>query len=130
MRVWKLREKRVDGWYRVDPLILKKRQDYTGIPKSVYHQLKNKNHKDQGFCHRKFKANILFDSLEVYKSKIKEGDYLVSSNGLLKVKKRGKGCYPECPIFDGKPCNFITDVFFMEAITEGYLSIKDELFFV
>ena len=68
-----------------------------------------------GFCTRKFKADILTQGID-YKS-LKEGDVLEIGEKKIRITKVGKPCFTDCPVpKEKKPCVLNKNVAFGEYV--------------
>lgn len=83
---------------------------------------------EAGFCHRKFKANILLDVPSGLQSLgLQPGDRLLGNKVSLTIEKVGKACYSNCRIYTPGGCPFLMEILFLKVQHSGSLTIKEKL---
>jgi len=83
--------------------------------------------KVKGFCHNRFKANFIFNNIDVKDLTI--GQSLQIGKAIIKITKVGKECISECPIVKdcNVSCKLNNQVFFGQIVKEGLVNKNDEV---
>lgn len=98
------------------------RDDISIITSIGYNKLK----KDQikGFCHHRFKANLIVEGLDL--GKIYVGSSLTIGKVVVIVSSIGKACHRECPALAGdNKCTLGKYIIFARIVQSGKIAYHD-----
>lgn len=99
-------------------------EDISIITFEGYKKLKNDEIK--GFCHNKFKANLIIEGLNNHV--IICGTILTIGEALLEITKVGKACHRECPaLVDKRVCTLKQHIFFAKVIRSGKIKVNNKV---
>ncbi len=81
-----------------------------------------------GFCHLRFKANILLDTEgEVEVGKMQPGDHIGGTEAGLSIQRVGKNCHSDCPIYRKAGCSLLEEILFLEVENPGKIALGEKL---
>lgn len=95
----------------------------------VAETLNNRLIEDQskGFCHLKFKANLIIDGLDI--DKVYEKQAIRIGDAILEITKVGKECHSNCPrLSDSEECNIHKNILFGRLMESGEVKIGDIMY--
>jgi MOSC domain-containing protein YiiM len=79
-----------------------------------------------GLCFRRYKENILFESLPA--SFLKAGTRLRTGEAIIEISDEGKHCFEECSLFNrGEPCVLAGQNLFAQVIKSGVVRVGDSV---
>lgn len=84
----------------------------------------------KGFCHIKFRANIVIDGINV--EDLTKGELLQIGGAIIKITEVGKECYDDCPIVKkfNILCSVNKQIFFGEVLKAGIIKKRDSIIFL
>lgn len=82
--------------------------------------------KADGFCSKKFKANIT--TLGIDYSSLQKGTQLRIGQAVLEITQQGKRCFDECPVRQrGERCPLCSNCAFAKVLEGGNFAIGDKI---
>lgn len=129
MKVLKLQFKGEDGWQSQKERLLKEQEKISLITYRGKEQMEADIERGRsGFCHRRFKANILMDTSDsVNVETMKTGDQILGTEAILTIEKVGKKCHRDCPIYRKAGCSFLKEIIFLEVEKCGRIRLMEKL---
>lgn len=129
MRVQKLQVKTEEGWLSRRKLLLDEREELSLITNRGNKLIENDVEQGRtGFCHRRFKANIVLDIAEGPNlGAIKPGDKMLGTETAFIIQRIGKNCHSNCPIFTKTGCAFLEEILFLQVQKPGELKLMETL---
>lgn len=89
-------------------------------------ELEEEIRKAEGFCSKKFKANIT--TLGIDYSSLQKGTQLRIGQALLEITQQGKRCFDECPIRQrGERCPLCSNCAFAKVLEGGNFAIGEKI---
>ncbi|WP_026476702.1 MOSC domain-containing protein [Alkaliphilus transvaalensis] len=83
----------------------------------------------KGFCHSRFKADLVIEGLSVADLKLK--DKVRLGTAIIEISEVGKECHKTCPAFsEGISCEINQLIFFGRIIAEGDVKIGNKIYFM
>lgn len=80
----------------------------------------------KGFCHSKFKANLVIENLDT--NKILPSTQLTIGQAVIEINNKFKKCYKECPVFLQKDnCIIKKHIFFAKVLKSGNIAYNDKV---
>lgn len=84
----------------------------------------NKNTIDLGFCHKKFKENLIIMHLDVKSLDIL--DKFLIGDSIIEITQVYKKCHDKCQLYDNsKICEINKEVAFARVIKTGHIKVDD-----
>ena len=129
MRVLKLQVKTEDGWQSRRKLLLDAKEELSVITNLGNKRIENDIEQGRsGFCHRRFKANILLDlSQDLNLGAMKPGDTMLGTDATFIIQRIGKNCHSNCPIYTQTGCTFLEEILFLQVQKPGELKLMETL---
>lgn len=131
MKVLKLQFKGVNGWQSKKEGFLSNQEGISLITDRGNKAIKEEiDRGDTGFCHRRFKANIvLYTGGMVEVGTMQPGDHLRGTEVELQIQKVGKKCHRDCPIYSKAGCSLLGEILFLEVEKPGKIALGEEVIY-
>ncbi len=79
---------------------------------------------DKGFCHMRFKGNLIIEGLAALN--IQRNQCLSFGNAVIEVTIAGKECHPKCPLHNSNgKCRISSDIYFAAIKQPGTMKLGD-----
>ncbi len=129
MKITGLQKKREGRWERQAELTLTKGEGVSLITRRGTKIIEEDlNRGKAGFCHRRFKANILVEKIkELREGRVQPGDQLRGEEVTLEIEKIGKKCHENCSIYTGEDCLFLEEIYFLKVRRPGKLRLSENV---
>jgi|GEM_PF-2444672 len=129
MRVQKLQVKTEEGWQSRRKLLLHEREELSLITNYGVKLITNDIEQGRaGFCHRRFKANIVLDtSGDLTLDPMTPGDKMLGTETAFIIQRIGKKCHSNCRIYTKSGCAFLGEILFLQVLEPGELNLMENL---
>lgn len=81
-----------------------------------------RNNPDRGFCHMRFKGNLIIEGLDALN--VQRDQLLKIGDAVIEVTAAGKECHSNCPLHNsGKGCRISNDIYFAAIKRRGRVKL-------